>query len=52
MSDQIVKSDLFEELSTDEQQLVAGGWGRGPWGGGRWGGGPWGGGRWGKGGWY
>ncbi|MFS0513268.1 hypothetical protein ACEYW6_00800 [Nostoc sp. UIC 10607] len=32
MSNQVVKSDLLEELSKDEQQVVAGGWGRGGWG--------------------
>jgi hypothetical protein len=26
MSDQIIKSDLFVELSTEEQQLLAGGY--------------------------
>ncbi|MDP5016177.1 hypothetical protein FJR11_10440 [Anabaena sp. UHCC 0187] len=54
MSDQNIKSDLLEELSTEEQQLLSGGHWGGPWhrggghcgprcgGGGNWGGsGPW-----------
>ncbi|TAF02661.1 MAG: hypothetical protein EAZ77_18480 [Nostocales cyanobacterium] len=44
MSDQNIKSDLVQEISTEEQELLSGGnWGR--WGGGRPGWGRWGGGR-------
>lgn len=58
MSEQKITSDLVQEISTEEQQLLSGGnWGGGPWGRGGWGGRPWGrhggwGGRpWGHGGW-
>ncbi len=51
MSEKHITSDLVQEISSEEQQFLSGGWGGGPWGGGPWGGGPWGGGPWGGGPW-
>ena len=46
MSDQNMQSDLLQEISSEEQELLSGGrWGRRPWGGGGWSGGGWGRGR-------